>query len=286
MVFKRATLLIGAALVLGSAQGALAADLGNYGGGGSLKDGYVAQVEPSHRSWYVRIDGGYSWNGAPDISEDQVSTYCGVCVVATTFDLTNTKFDNTWSFGGGVGMHFSNRIRGDITYDHRFSGDVSGDLTGGNLDGTRNFSLESDVVLANLYYDFDLGRRFTPYIGGGIGFAHHNTGSGTVDTCGCTIGTIDSGSNTDFAAALMAGVSIDLWGGQQVVAGGGMKDGPMYVDTGRKLALDIGYRFLWLGDAETGAVNGVMVGGTVSDDPTVHDIHAHELRIGLRYDIN
>jgi opacity protein-like surface antigen len=65
-----------------------------------------------------------------------------------------------------------------------------------------------------------------------------------------------------------------------------MKDGPMYVDTGRKLALDIGYRFLWLGDAETGAVNGVMVGGTVSDDPTVHDIHAHELRIGLRYDIN
>lgn len=280
MALTRATLLLSAALILGGAAGASAADLGNYGGGGSLKDGYTAPVE-RHRSWYVRIDGGYSLNESPDITE----TMCTPCGLVTQ-DLTNTHFDNTWSIGGGIGMYFTSRIRGDITYDHRFDGDVSGYLdTGFPPVGNREFGLKSDVVLANLYYDFDMGGRFTPYIGGGIGWVHHETDAGTVVNCGCVTGTIASGSNSDFAAALMAGVAVNLWGGQQQVMGGGMKDGPMYIDTGRKLALDLGYRFLFLGDAETGPVS-VVGGGVSSDDPTMHDIHAHEFRVGLRYSLN
>ena len=291
MAFIRATALLGAALVLGtasmvgSAGGAMAADLGNYDGG-SIKDGgYVPTYSAPHRSFYVRLDGGYSWNTSPDISETMT---CGTCV--QVFDMVNTSFDDAWTIGGGVGMNFSDRLRGDLTYDHRFSGDVSGEVVGSGgfgMDGVRDFDLKSDLFLANLYYDFDLGRRFTPYVGGGIGFVHHQTGAGTVtDPCGCGIAPIDSGSNTEFAAALMAGVSINLWGGQQQVVGGGMKDVPMYVDSGRKVSLDIGYRYLWLGDAETGAVVRTVGGVQTADDPTVEDITAHELRVGLRYNLN
>jgi opacity protein-like surface antigen len=279
MAFTRASLILGAAVLLGTVQGAAAADLGDYGRGGSLKDGYAAPTEPSHRSWYVRIDGGYSLNETPDISET-LCTPCG----AKTYELTNTDFANTWSFGGGVGMHFTNRIRGDITYDHRFSGDVKGDLNIAPPLGTRTFGLQSDVVLANLYYDFDFGSRFTPYVGGGIGWVRNETEAGTVVSCGCATGTIAPGTSNNFAGALMTGVSVNLWGGEQQVMGGGMKDGPMYVDSGRKLALDFGYRFLFLGDAATGPVSNVV--GVSSDDPTMHDVHAHELRLGLRYDLN
>ena len=70
------------------------------------------------------------------------------------------------------------------------------------------------------------------------------------------------------------------------VGGGGMKDVPMYVDSGRKVSLDIGYRYLWLGDAETGAVVRTVGGVQTADDPTVEDITAHELRVGLRYNLN
>ena len=54
-----------------------------------------------------------------------------------------------------------------------------------------------------------------------------------------------------------------------------------------RLHFDAGYRFLYLGATTTGAAR-VTHNGTnvpVSRDPTIEDIHAHEFRMGLRYDI-
>ena len=269
----RALLLSAAVLVSAGFQKAEAADL--YGG--SVKDGgYPPAGESFLRSFYLHIDGGYSWAGQPDITETQV---CGNC--STTYDLTDTTLDDTWTLGGGVGMNLTNRIRADITYDHLFSADAEGWLGEGALIGMRKFDVSSDVFLANLYYDFDFGSRITPYIGAGIGFARNKTGSGTVEDCGCTVGTIESGSNTEFAAAAMAGVSITLRHGEQVM--GGIKDAPVIVDTGRKLVLDIGYRYLYLGDAETGPVT--RAGVNYSDDPVVESMDAHQIRVGLRYNL-
>ncbi len=105
------------------------------------------------------------------------------------------------------------------------------------------------------------------------------------------VGTIEGDSKTDVAAALMAGMSVKLRGG---ATGGSFKDG-YAVDTGRSLFLDVGYRFLYLGEAATGPVTATYTApvagghggtGTVSQDPVVDDIHAHELRVGLRYNLN
>lgn len=283
MSLKRATLLLSAAFVLGGAAGASAADL--YGG--SIKDGPVmmAPMPGPMPSWYVRVDGGYAGYDTPAITEDHY------------FDLVNTDIDNTWTVGGGIGRYFGNGFRGDVTIDHRFESDVTGNLADplSNLPGTRTFGLKSTVVLANLYYDFDLGSRLTPYIGVGLGFSHNSTEDGTVnDPCGCLTGTIEGDSQTDVAAALMAGLSVKLRGGTTTVPGS-FKDGSVTVDSGRSLFLDVGYRFLYLGEAATGPVNATYTApvagghggsGTVSQDPIVEDIHAHELRVGLRYNLN
>ena len=274
MAFTRASLLISAALVLGSAHGASAADLGNYGGG-SIKDAPMAMPYSAGPSWYARIDGGYSQFDDPTMTEIGV------------YDLTEESIDNAWSIGGGIGRYFGNGFRGDLTYDHRFEADAEGNLADhqASLEGVRKFGIESNVFLANLYYDFDYGNRFTPYIGVGLGFTRNKTTAGTVETCGCTTAIIEEGSDTNAAGAAMAGFSLRLRGGEQTVQGS-FKDGPVTVSAGRGLYLDAGYRFLYLGGVETGEIVHVGGGTTIAEDPTVEDIHAHEFRFGLRYDIN
>ena len=270
MTMYRAALLMGLAFVAVTPGTAGAADL--YGG--SIKDSY-APMQPASPSVYLRIDGGYGIHDDPVMVEDGI------------YDLTNTKIDGAWTLGGGIGRYFTNTIRADVTYDHRFEADVEGTLGDGHasLPGVRSFGLESDVVLFNAYYDFNRMGRFSPYLGVGLGVVHHQTSAGTVSNdCGC-VGTIDEGSSTHVAGALMAGFSTKLRGGETTYMGG-IKDGPVAVDSGRALYLDVGYRFLYLGETATGAVTMINNGGTVvSRDPTVEDIHAHEFRVGLRYDL-
>ena len=172
-MISRNALLIGCALFAAGASPAQAADL--YGNG--MKDvGYEAPLAVSP-SWYARIDGGYAIHDDPEMTEIGI------------YDLVDESIDDTWTLGGGIGRYFTPTIRGDITYDHRFEADASGTLLDhyAALDGERTFGIESDVVLFNLYYDFNRGGRFSPYVGAGLGFTFNRTTEGVAtSTCGCT----------------------------------------------------------------------------------------------------
>jgi opacity protein-like surface antigen len=277
MTSTRIATILGAALLLSTATVASAADLYGNNGGGSIKDTYVQEAPAAGPSWYVRIDGSYGAHDDPVMIEDHI------------YDLVDTSIDSTWSIGGGIGRYFTNTIRGDITYDHRFEADAEGTLLGhvNGLNGARKFGIESDVVLFNLYYDFNRAGRFNPYVGVGLGVAYNETTTGSVtDDCGCT-GTIAGDDETHVAGALMAGFTARLRGGH----GGGAHDGRGWgssvVSAERGLYLDVGYRFLYLGEAATGPItlDAPTQPVVISDDPVVEDIHAHEFRIGLRYDI-
>jgi opacity protein-like surface antigen len=273
MISLRKAIVLGAALLAGSVTAASAADLGGYRGGSMKDSGYAPQAAPSAGpAWYFRLDTGIARHDTPYMVEDGVA------------ELTNAHIDKTWTLGGGIGYYFNKNVRGDLTYDHRFKSDVSGyrydqSQLGGGVDceaapglqsschGTRSFGLKSDVFLANLYYDFDCRCQFTPYVGAGLGFVRHHTSVGKVtDTVngGGVTGAIDSGSSTHVAAALMAGVSFQVR---------------------PNMNIDAGYRFLYLGETATGAVRDTLNGNvTIAPDPTVEQIHAHEFRVGLRYD--
>lgn len=270
MLHVRKAVLLGAALMFGSAFGASAADL--YGGG--LKDAPTMAPMPSASAgWYVRVDGGYNWYLSPSVEIDGFST-------------SNSSIDNAWSVGGGIGYYFGRGFRGDITVDHLF--DSASQVTincecSGAYIGDAKFDFSSTVVLANLYYDFNRGGRFVPYIGAGIGFAHNETSSGVVENnCAC-IATFDKGSDNSFAAAAMAGVSWRLRGGGTRYVSG-LKDEPVAVSSGNALYLDVGYRFLYLGSVQTGDI--IWDSTDVGTDPKVTDITVHQLRVGLRYDLN
>lgn len=264
---KISALALGAALALGSAFSASAADLNR---GGSIKDGYVPapMAMPSGpSSWYVRGDLGHARFDRPTIIEGD------------RFEFVNPNIDDQWTFGVGVGYYFSKSVRADITWDHRFETDVTGSVPFGpgpgplvNFPGHQKFGYQSNVFLANLYYDFDTRSRFTPYIGMGLGFAMNKTTNGTVvDPCAVpcyTDGRIAGDSHRHVAGALMSGFSYNV------------RD---------RLHFDAGYRFMYLGEARTGLITGTPVvppAAPVTDpDPRVTDIFAHEFRVGLRWDI-
>lgn len=273
MISLRKAIVLGAALLAGSVTAATAADLGKYRGG-SMKDSgsYAPQaVQSAGPAWYFRLDGGIAGHDNPYMVED------------SSVDLTSTHMGKAWTLGGGIGYYFNKHVRGDLTYDHRFKSDLSGNRfdvsqLGAGSDchpavgvqsschGTREFGLKSDVFLANLYFDFDCRCAITPYLGAGLGVVRHKTTAGhVVDTAhgGGITGTIDSGSSTHVAAALMAGFSFQVR---------------------ERMNIDAGYRFLYLGETATGAVRDIT-GPAISPDPTVEQIHAHEFRVGLRYDL-
>ena len=250
--------LVGASAVLvASSVSGQAADL--YGGRGSIKDdyAYTAPVSNPCAGSYVRVDGGYSSMDRPNITQAGVDDHLG----------TNIK--DTWSIGGGVGRYFTCNLRGDVTYDHRFGSEVHG--TNRNqfspAYGTQKFKMSNDVVLFNAYYDFDTRSRFTPYIGVGLGFTRNemNAGSGIVGAIGPNPGaaiTVAGNSNWHAAAALMTGVSIALR---------------------ERVALDAGYRFLYLGTAKTG--DAIDAFGGNAGPNSIEELHAHEFRVGLRFDL-
>ena len=257
MVASVRSILAGTALVLASATGAGAADL--YGGKG-LKDMPAAYAQPA--SWYVRGDYSYSWMDSGDLA-------------MPSFTFGTASVDNTSAFGGGIGRYFGRGVRGDVTYEWRGSADVAGRGA-----AVTDFDFKTQLIMANLYYDFRPGERFTPYVGVGLGAARHSTSGGSVtSSCGLTC-IYDGEKDWQAAGAFMAGVSLRFdRGHHQPVS---IKDEGFAAPAPGRLHLDVGYRFLYLGDVHTGMVNNVP---TPPPGPRLEDVTAHEIRVGLRYDL-
>ncbi len=283
MTFKRSAFVCGAfagalAGAIGAVATADAADLGGFNG--SIKDGVPALVSQSAARFYGRIDGSYSQYDTPMIIQDQ------------RFDYLDRSIDGNWAVGGGLGYYFNKNVRADITVEHRFETDVNGTIPAASIGIAGNapgkLGLESTVVMLNGYYDFDLRSRFTPYVGAGIGWVKHDLSAGSFAAC-CDRVDVAKGEGNDIAAALMAGVAINLTGRGAPAGSGEGSSG----DVARNFYLDIGYRFLYLGEVTSGpatvtraptAAVPTPVATPISPDPVVSDIHAHEFRIGLRYD--
>ena len=76
-------------------------------------------------------------------------------------------YDAGWGLNGDVGYAWGNGFRAEGEVAYRRTGDVNSITgTGARTDGghIRNISL-----MANGYYDFATGTRFTPYVGAGFG---------------------------------------------------------------------------------------------------------------------
>lgn len=190
------------------------------------------------------------------------------------------KEDRSSSFFGGVGIgyRFNNWFRVDGTFEYRGGGTIGAtdqvDLGGGTLlHNTYKGNLSSMVTLFNGYVDLGTWNCLTPYIGAGIGYASNRisgvTDQGVMSTLNAfgwgpgfsTLGTAGAGTKSNVAWALMAGVGYEV---------------------NKNLTLEVGYRYLNLGDAQSGHLINAY-GGQVQGPLKIKDIDSHDIKIGMRW---
>jgi opacity protein-like surface antigen len=150
---------------------------------------------------------------------------------------------------GFVGYHFNDMLAGEAELSvasadaDKFSGTINGVSTSLSVGG----SLTTVMVFGNAIFK-PLGSRaaFSPYIGGGIGFASIDD---SIDTVG-GVNVASTGSETDFAANFLAGVDfavVDRW------------------------SIGARYRFVWINTSSSASSGGI---NTSIDNLTQHIITA------------
>ena len=97
------------------------------------------------------------------------------------------KFDDGTAWEAGLGYDFG-RLRTELSYSESINKIESitakideGILKGTSVTSSASGDLKINNVLINGYLDFPIGKRFTPYIGAGIGGSKLNIDNITVD---------------------------------------------------------------------------------------------------------
>ena len=200
---------------------------------------------------------------------------------APLFTSTGIGFDSAALFDLGVGYQFNNWFRADVIGQWRGRANFHGSqyapvgVFGPTFTEADNYSGSKSeaVVLANAYFDLGTWWCVTPYIGAGIG-GSYNRISGFRDDGVIFNGGLLSNSVTyagdagkwNFAWALHAGLAYRVT---------------------PNVTIDLGYSYMNLGDAVTGATNS-FDGVTVVNGSqfVMRNITSNDFKLGVRWNLN
>lgn len=240
--------VVAAATILMGSNAAMAADL--------PVEEIIVEPEVIYQApeYYTRIDCSYAFMVKPDMYVGSPEEHF---VQKNGGRITN---DDGWACGVGLGYQYNEYLRADVTFEYRGPFDVEG-IRDPSVSGSQGqkTDIQSLVTLVNAYVDLGKYGKFTPYVGGGIGFAYNIMDDVLLPETGFETG---GDNKTSFAWALMAGTEVDLT---------------------ERLSLDVGYRYLNFGEARSSTSGS---DGSTVPTITVKDLEAHEIRVGLRYAFN
>ncbi len=246
--------------------------------------------------WYLRGDIGIGTN-RHDPSVEFLSNGAPPPLAANaSYIMDDFKMGSSAFFGVGVGYQFNSWLRADLTAEYRTSATLSGRDTflfpttgtaGTRLTNNYSGSLQTNVFLANLYADLGTFCGFgciTPFVGAGLGFASHKMGQmndnsvqGPYNTAIAPNSVFTGGTfafnsyyaektRTNFAWALMAGVGVDVT---------------------KNVKLELGYRYLNMGKAESGPAElSGLAGNPANLIVRIKDVDSHDFRMGMRWMLN
>lgn len=261
--------LLAAAMTIGAAANASAADLP------IVEEPMPAPVVES--GWYLRGDIGVSVDKEMDLSQADVTAANGSFIAQSA---------DTHAFAGvGIGYSFNRWARADLTAEFRTSMDFKavdefsfdcdaagltgfGSCGGGGVIRRNNVwmgAVDSYVFLLNGYVDFGVAfYGISPFVGAGVGFARHRIHSVTdfdpSDLGGG--GYAAENSDYEFAWALHAGLAYDV---------------------NERLTLEIAYRYLDMGDIQTGGLCVLPSCNATLQPLQVTDMTSHDIKMGMRW---
>lgn len=127
----------------------------------------VVEVE-SVNGWYLTVGAGAAWPSA---------------MGWRTSDLFpgdepsgDFHFGGGFSVDGGVGYDFG-AVRAELTYGYTRASLNEINVNDSDLNFDASGIINKNDVMASLYWDIDTGSRFTPYLGGGVGYTNLSTPS-------------------------------------------------------------------------------------------------------------
>jgi opacity protein-like surface antigen len=218
--------------------------------------------------WYLRGDVGIARQELRGV--DFAATSPGFPPAALAgFRVVQESMDEATILGAGVGYQFNEWLRFDLTGEYRTAQTFQFLLNqGGPLGNFNNYEgrLGTMVGLVNAYVDLGNFYGITPFVGVGIGFAHHRvTGFqdvGFISSAG-GFGYAPETTSTEFAWAIHAGLS--------------------YAVTD-SLKLELSYRYLDMGNVHAGVIDcqGTLT-GCPRVDYTLRDMTSHDVRLGMRW---
>ena len=255
----KALLAAGAACLFSSA--AFGADMPSL----APPPNYGPPLAEDLEGWYLRGDIGFS-NQRVSRLESPGYHDPGI-TVAPTIGL---GFDAAGIAGLGAGYQFNNWFRTDLTGEYRGRSNMHGlDIVrfNGAVIGADSYNASKSewLFLANAYVDLGTWWCVTPFVGAGLGLSRNTISSFLdINTPNRGVAYAPAASKWDLAWALHAGLAYRL-------------------STG--LTLELAYRYVSLGDGETGAVTnfqGFSRGRTVE----FKDITSHDAKIGIRWELD
>jgi opacity protein-like surface antigen len=230
--------------------------------------------------WYLRGDIGFSNQSVKNVVWNQPGAYDNVAVTQTS------SFGTAGIFDLGIGYHFNNWFRADVTAQWRGKSNFTGldTVTGTGplvgLFGNDNYTATKSelLFLANAYVDLGTWWCVTPFIGAGVGTSRVTISNFT-----------DLGVNN---------VHPGFFGGPPVVsdtsAGSASKwnfawaaHAGLAYRVSPSFTVELAYSFVDLGSGITGPTNSFDRATIVNGAPfSFHDITSHDLTLGVRWDLD
>ena len=167
------------------------------------------------------------------------------------------------AYGFAIPVGESN-MRAEIEYGYNGKAKLKGDMNyriATNIPAALlpyRSEIKSQFVMANIYYDFDTGSDWVPYLGAGLGYARVKADN-SVEFDGQSMSLSKSSNN--FAWNVTAGVAYNVT---------------------ENLSIDASYRFMDLGKAKTSG-NFDLGQAYTHDVHTKSKVRTNELNIGIRY---
>ncbi|GGK34297.1 outer membrane protein [Salinarimonas ramus] len=225
----------------------------------------------SFGGWYLRGDIGMSNQKSDEPENPELERR----TPADAVEFLHSDFAASPFVGVGVGYRFNSWLRADVTGEYRGRSQYRG-LDRVRQTGAAAFNQANEfyfdktewVGLVNGYLDLGTWHGVTPFVGAGAGFAHVTIDNFrdvvTLRSGHSGVAYADADSRTNFAWALYAGLGYEV---------------------SPNLSLELGYRYLNMGDGGTGEtyqLDGVSGG---EDKWEIGNIHSHDLKVGMRWNL-
>lgn len=231
----------------------------------------IIDFEPEYEA---EFGGNLYLRGYIGFTNQEVDDLDNALFATSNVEFLNSEFEASGLIGGAVGYQFNQWFRTDVSAEYRmragydgldrYDENLDGDFVDAN-DGTNKYDADKSefLVMANAFVDLGTYSRLTPYVGVGAGASYTMIDNFTdTNTPQSSVAYADDNGEWAFAWAVYAGLGFEV---------------------NERFTLDMGYRYLHLGDAASGDIDSTAIAGTVENPMEFNGISSHDFTLGFRY---